>query len=124
MEERWMVFPEMAQPARPARVAQQQHPPGGRNALPGGAVATLSPLQRSLFVLWQEYEFGIGGRKAAKDFTAVERGRVKYTYHRRKVVWDAVAELVRAGWQANVACDKIYEVYGRNESVTKIINGV
>ena len=37
---------------------------------------------------------------------------------------DAVAELVRAGWQANVACDKIYEVYGHNESVTKIINGV
>ena len=22
--------------------------------------------------LWQEYKFGIGGRKAAKDFTAME----------------------------------------------------
>ena len=69
-------------------------------------MATLSPHPRSVHTLWQEYEFGIGGRKAAKHFTAAERGRVKYTYHRRKIIWDAVAELVRRGWTANTACDR------------------
>jgi hypothetical protein len=35
---------------------------------------TLSPNPRDLYSLWQEYEFGIGGRKAARLFTAAERG--------------------------------------------------
>jgi hypothetical protein len=48
--------------------------------------ARLSPNPRNLHTLWQEYEFGFGGRKPAKDFMAEERGRVKYSYHRRKVV--------------------------------------
>jgi hypothetical protein len=74
--------------------------------------------------LWTEYQFGIGGRKAAKDFTAAERGRVKYTYHRQKVVWDAVAELVQSGWTSTAACNRIHEIYGRNLSVTAIINWV
>jgi len=52
---------------------------------------TLSRLPRSLFDLWAEYDVGIGGRKAAKDFTAAERGRVKYNYHQRKVVWNVIA---------------------------------
>ena len=47
-------------------------------------MATLSPNPRLVHTLWQEYEFGIGGRKAVKDFTAAERGQVKYTYHRRR----------------------------------------
>ena len=41
-----------------------------------------------------------------------------YNYHRRKVVWDAIAELIRSGWTANTACDRIQEVYGWNLSVT------
>ena len=83
------------QPARPvgrnARAAAAEHIADANQA---GPAATLLPHPRSIHSLWTEYEFGIGGRKAAKDFTAAERGRVKYTYHRRKVVWDAVAELV------------------------------
>jgi hypothetical protein len=75
---------------------------------------TLSPNPRDLHSLWQEYEFGIGGRKAARLFTAVERGRVKYTYHRRKVVWDQVALMIRAGYTAQTAIDRIYEVHGVN----------
>ena len=47
-------------------------------------------------------EFGIGGRKPAKDFTARERDRVKYNFHRRKVVWDQISLMVRAGFTAHV----------------------
>jgi hypothetical protein len=83
---------------------------------------TLSPNPRDLHSLWQEYEFGIGGRKAARLFTAAERGRVKYTYHRRKVVWDQVALMIRAGHTAQTAIDRICEVHGVNRSVTQIIN--
>jgi hypothetical protein len=61
---------------------------------------TLSFNPRDIHSLWQEYEFGIGSRKAARLFTAAERGRVKYTYHRRKVVWDQVALMIRAGHTA------------------------
>jgi hypothetical protein len=45
---------------------------------------------QTIHALWLEYKFGIWGRKAAKDFTAAERGKAKYSYHRRKVVWDVV----------------------------------
>jgi hypothetical protein len=84
--------------------------------------ARLSPNPRNLHTLWQENEFGFGGRKPAKDFTTEERGRVKYSYHRRKVVWDKIAELVRAGHTAQVAIDRIYQVYGQASIVTSIIN--
>jgi hypothetical protein len=60
-------------------------------------VSTLSPTPRTLYILWQEYEFGIGGRRPARLFTPAERGKVKYSYYRRKVVWDVIASLVRAG---------------------------
>ena len=86
--------------------------------------ATLSPHPRTLYAVWQEYQFGIGGRKAAKNFTAQERGRCKYAYHRRKVVWEKVSEMVRAGYTADTAIDAIYGVYGRSASVTQIINGM
>jgi hypothetical protein len=84
--------------------------------------ATLSPNPRTLFVLWQEYEFGVAGRKAARLFTSAERGRVKYSYHRRKVVWDKIAELIRAGHTAQTAIDRIYQAYGVNATTTHIIN--
>ena len=58
----------------------------------------------------------------AKDFNAVERGRVKYVNHRRKVVWDQVSEMVRSGWSAYEACNKIHDVYGDNQTVTGITN--
>ena len=84
--------------------------------------ALLSNNPKSLHTLWNEYEFGLGNNKAAKDFTSKERGKVKYLYHRRKVVWEKVTEMVRSGYIARDACNKIYEVYGANLSVTNIIN--
>ena len=111
-----------SQPARVLGRNQRAAALDGTEGVEDTRVATLSTHPKSLSALWQEYEFGIAGRKPAREFTAEERGRVKYQYTRRKVVWDAVAELVRAGFTASAACDKIYGVYGRNLSVTNIIN--
>jgi len=45
--------------------------------------ASLSPLPRTLHALWHEFEFGIGGRKPARDFTASERGgKNKHSFYR------------------------------------------
>ena len=87
-------------------------------------VPALSRLPKTLHALWQEYEFGSPGKKPARDFTPAERGKVKHTYYMRKFLWNTVAEMVRSGIDANVACDKIYEVYGQNQSVTKILNAL
>ena len=84
--------------------------------------AELSPHPRTLHDLWQEYMYGIGGRKAAKDFSSAERGKVRHKYCRRKLVWDTVSRLVRAGYTAETAIDRIYQCYGRNQAVSKIIN--
>ena len=54
-------------------------------------------------------------------FTSRERGNCRFTYSRRKVFWDKVSEMVRAGYTCHAAIDKIYDVY-RNASVTTIIN--
>jgi hypothetical protein len=74
--------------------------------------STLSPNPRSLYLLWEEYENGIGRQKAARLFSREERGKVKDKFHRRKVVWDCVATLVRAGLTAHVAIDRIHQIYG------------
>jgi hypothetical protein len=93
----------------------------GHSATP----ASLSPNPKNLFELWQEYQAGIGGRKAAKLFTQSERGgKVKHKYHRRKVVWSMVDGLVRLGLTADAAIDQIYGVYGHQTSVTNIINNI
>ena len=58
-------------------------------------VSSLSKAPKTLFgILWQEFEVGIGGGKAARLFTRVDRGRVKVQYFWRRVVWDTVADLV------------------------------
>jgi hypothetical protein len=93
----------------------------GPNGGAGAAVpATLSPTPRTLYLLWEEYEHGIGGRKAARLFSREERGRVKHKYHRSKVIWHCIAALVRAGFTAQVAIDRVYQVYGENTTVTII----
>lgn len=44
--------------------------------------ADLSPHPRTLYELWDNCTSGIGGWKHAREFTAVERGKVKYKYYR------------------------------------------
>lgn len=80
---------------------------------------------RSLHDLWNEYEIGTPGKKAAKDFTARERGgKNKHTFYLRKILWDKVAEMVRGGMDAKTACDKMYEAYGHNQSVSSILKSL
>ena len=70
---------------------------------------------------WQEYMFGGPGRKPVKDFTPAERGKVKHVYSLRKPLYNKVAELVRSGVSATVACDKVYEAYGPSLPLTNIL---
>lgn len=83
--------------------------------------STLSKCPKTLYVLWREWEFGIGGRKPAKSFNRTERGRVKHKYSLRKVFWDMVCKLVRDGYSSNTAIEKIYSVYSPRLSVTGIL---
>lgn len=87
-------------------------------------IAELSKSPKSVFDLWTEYAFGIGGRKAAKDFNSHERGQSRFTYSRRKVVWDCISLHVNAGFLAATACDRILDCYGRSQTVTEIINAM
>ena len=89
-----------------------------------GPPATLGKNPKTLHSLWREFEEGLGGRKPAKMFTARERGKVKQMYYRRKVVWDSVALLIRAGYTAQTAIDRIYETYGADQSVTNVIKAM
>lgn len=86
------------------------------------ANATLSPTPRTLYDLWQEWQFGRGGRKPAKDFTPAERGRERHKYCRRRVVWKIQQILILKGLTAQAASDRLYAVYGEGATVTTIIN--
>ena len=83
--------------------------------------AVLSKRPRTLFVLWQEYEFGLSGNKAAKLFTPRERGRNKFSFCLRKPFWDLVISMIQHGYNNNSAIDKVYSVYGYTLTVTKFL---
>ena len=68
---------------------------------------------QTLGILWLEYEFGIGGNKAAKQFTAQERGLVKFTYSLQKPFWLLVEQMIRHGYTNATAIAKIENVYMR-----------
>ena len=87
------------------------------------STATLAPNVRSLEMLWQEWIQGIGTRKAAKDFTAIERGKCKHKFCRRKIVWDLMARHVRAGRMITDVITDIHASYP-TLSVTGIINAM
>jgi hypothetical protein len=80
------------------------------------------PNPKSLFDLWDEILKWGQGRKPARLFSETERGRVKYKYTWRNVVWDIVRKLVDMGHSSHRAIDTIYNVYGAQTSVTDIIN--
>lgn len=90
-----------------------------------GLHATLSPGPRNLYALWQEWYFGIDGRKPAKDFTARESGgHHKVTYCNRKKFWVLAEHLIRSGCTADDACKKIYDAYGHTSTVTSILKRI
>jgi hypothetical protein len=85
--------------------------------------AQLSKAPNSLYLLWDEYEKGLGDNKAAKDFTERERGgAVKYNYYRRNVFWETIERLMRRGHTSRVAIDMVRVAYGQGLSVTAVIN--
>eukprot|EP00978_Attheya_sp_CCMP212_P002301 scaffold4733_cov38-Attheya_sp.AAC.2 len=140
-----------SQPGRPTRVADddgapanQDHPPEHHDGAPAdqdhppehhdGAPADqnhppehharLAMCPKTLHLLWDEWTDGINGNKAARTFTAQERGRVKHVFSKRKIFWNKVSELVRSGDMASSAIDKIYDVYGGGVSVTSILKAM
>ena len=89
--------------------------------------ATLSNNIKTLMALWNEYKFGINGRKPAERFTVLQRTAdraTKQKYWRRNHVWQTMARLVRGGRTAERAAIEIYRVYGHGTSVTKIIEAM
>ena len=96
---------------------------GGSNVQGHGSSyeSTLSPSQRTLNMLGTEWEFGVGGRKAAKLFNNEERGRVRFQYSLRKNFWDLCGQMIRSGHTTETAVDKIYEVYSNTRSITDIL---
>ena len=63
---------------------------------------------KSLYILWNEYEFGIGGRQHAKTISKEERGEDRYKFYKRNIFWSLVVEMVKRGRSANEAIDAIY----------------
>jgi hypothetical protein len=92
----------------------------------GGRVAVPAFLgsPKTLHELWLEYWVGTAGNKPAKDFTARERGAVKFRYSKRKVFWDVVAAHVRAGYDAHAAIERIQSAYGHSLSVTNVLKAM
>jgi len=58
-----------------SRGREQREEPSVVETVNSPMIAALESNPKSLNVLRQKYTIGIGGRKAAKDFTAEERGK-------------------------------------------------
>ena len=87
--------------------------------------ANLSACPKTLYDLWAEYTTGLGGNKAACEFTTRERGKFKYMYCRRKIVWDTISDMCERNMSADTAIDRIYvECGGMNTPVNKVINAL
>jgi len=82
--------------------------------------SSLSPRPRNLYELWKEYQHGIGGCKAAKNFSNTERGQVKCTYAHCKAIWGEIDCLVHAGDTYTDAIDHIYQAYGQTPSISTL----
>jgi hypothetical protein len=100
--------------ARPARQA-------------GSREAKLVARPRCLYELWQEYQFGIGNNKPAKNFTSAERNNrddgLKQKYHYRNKVWKLQSYMCNAGWTVEGMNAEITRVYNSSH-VTTIIKGI
>lgn len=87
--------------------------------------ATLSKHPRTLRELWSEYTIGLGGRKPAKNFTSKERTALKSIYCRRNIIWSLISDLIQVHkCSADIAIQKIYNIYGISTPVTKIIQTI
>jgi hypothetical protein len=85
------------------------------------APTSLSQRPTDLFVIWKEYEFGIGGHKPVKEFMTRERGASQAGFSHHKVFWDAVLDLIRLVYIQETATDKICLTYECDTSITDIL---
>ena len=92
--------------------------------------AILMDRPKSLHMLWNEYMFGIGGSKPAKEYTPQESHGVKNKdkFNMRKQFWLKCAEMVNAGWNAEEAINQFYQVYNhghyRCQNLTQILKAI
>ena len=84
-------------------------------------ISSLVKNPKTLHVLWEEWEFGVSGRKPAKLFNSMERGASKSAYSFRKGFWELCNGMIARGYSSSTAIDKIYSVYGGNLSVSKLL---
>jgi hypothetical protein len=84
----------------------------------------LSSRPKDLYELYREYQFGVGGMKAARFFTAAERGMCRYTYSLRLGFWKIVDSLIRKGHTADTAVDSVYAAYGASLPVVTILRSI
>ena len=64
---------------------------------------------------------GINGYKPASQFTSAERGKVRFTYCRRKVFWGAMTKLLSYGIDATVLIERLESIYGNDRSAVSTI---
>ena len=80
---------------------------------------------RSLYELWEEYWFGIGDNKAAKDFTTDDRNGLgkpfANKYSRRNRIWRIQHYLINCGLDIHAANRRIKDVYG-TDRITSLIH--
>ena len=77
--------------------------------------------------LWQEYKVGLYGYKPAEQFTMDEQNLsrgMKQMWYRWNMVWALTARMVRNGYSAQVAINRIHAVYGSNISITELIKKI
>ena len=77
------------------------------------AWATLCFCPKDLYGLRNKYEHGFPPNKSARNFSAAERGKRRFKYSNRKVLWTVIDMMVNSGITAQVAIDRIYSYYGQ-----------
>ena len=90
--------------------------------------ASLSPAPKTLHELYTEWQYGIGGRKAARLWNSRERsqqaGGIKQKFYRRSVVWKTINRLVNKGCHIQEAIHMIKDAYGHNCTISEYINKI
>ena len=61
---------------------------------------------KELYVLWAEWEHGIGGVRPAKTFTRRERGANRFGFSQRLVFWRVMQSLVLCSHTSDAAIEK------------------
>ena len=89
--------------------------------------ARLSQGPKSIMQLWQEYQVGLNGNKAARLFTPNERNSsrdIKQKYYRRNKVWELMDRLIRSGLSVDAAIARIHGAYGSNLTMTVLVQEI